>query len=339
MGKKKSKSKAKTASAAAPLPKVEEEEVIEKEEEEEVAKLSEEVGGEEEEEEEETTTKKESKGQMKKRHLKEQKDLKLKISQMQHKVPKSDKAKRDELAKEIKAMTDALEARQKQELLDLDAREAGAEQEKLSEAAALEANKKESFNAQKQAKMQQKMERQIELERAEKERMEKIIAEAGPSDQAIEREKIVKKLSKKGLSLFDVPADGDCLFHALADQLKRAGGSAAAGKTDSEIRSDVVEYIREHPDEYAGFMDGDKKMKGADQKTKVDAYCDRMSKKGCWGGDIEINAAANVYDCSITVISADGNDLTIGSGSKKLMIAYLKYDLSTGEHYNSVIKN
>lgn len=313
MGKKKSKSKA-------IAPKIEEEE--EEENEEIVAESSE---GEE----EEVKAQKESKGQMKKRHLKEQKDLKLKISQMQHKVPKSDKAKRDELAKEIKAMTEALEARQKQELQDFDAREAGEEQAKVSEAAALEAQQKEAFNAQKQVKMQQKMERQTELEKAERERMERLIAEAGPSDQAIEREKIEKKLRQKGLALLDVPADGDCLFHALADQLKRVGTE----KTDGEIRSEVVEYIREHKDEYVGFMDNDKGAKG------VEAYCEKMSKKGCWGGDIEINAAANVYKCSITVFSADANDIVIGSGGKKLTIAYLKHDLCTGEHYNSVIKN
>lgn len=313
MGKKKSKSKA-------VAPKIEEEE--EEENEEIVAESSE---GEE----EEVKAQKESKGQMKKRHLKEQKDLKLKISQMQHKVPKSDKAKRDELAKEIKAMTEALEARQKQELQDFDAREAGEEQAKVSEAAALEAQKKEAFNAQKQVKMQQKMERQTELEKAERERMERLIAEAGPSDQAIEREKIEKKLHQKGLALLDVPADGDCLFHALADQLKRVGTE----KTDGEIRSEVVEYIREHPDEYAGFMGSDEGVKG------VETYCEKMNKKGCWGGDIEINAAANVYKCSITVFSADANDIVIGSGGKKLTIAYLKHDLCTGEHYNSVIKN
>lgn len=331
MGKKKSKSKSKAAAPAAP--KIEEEE-----EEYEVKKDIEPSEEEEEEEEEEKKVPKESKGQMKKRHLKEQKDLKLKISQMQHKVPKSDKAKRDELAKEIKAMTEALEARQKQELLDFDAREAGEEQAKVSEEAALEAQRKEAFNAQKQVKMQQKMEKQTELERAEKERMEKLIAEAGPSDQAIEREKIENKLRGRGLALLDVPADGDCLFHALADQLKRVGGSGA-GKTDEEIRSEVVEYIRGHSDEYAGFVDSDGKEKGADQGAKMAAYCDKMSRKGCWGGDIEINAAANVYGCSITVISADASDIVIGSGDKNLTIAYLKHDLCTGEHYNSVIKN
>lgn len=333
MGKKKAKAKAKAAAAA---PKIEEEE----EEEYETKNDNEtsEVIEEDEEEAEEKKVQKESKGQMKKRHLKEQKDLKLKISQMQHKVPKSDKAKRDELAKEIKAMTEALEARQKQELLDFDAREAGEEQAKVSEAAALEAQRKEVFNAQKQVKMQQKMEKQTELEKAEKERLEKLIAEAGPSDQAIEREKIEKKLHGRGLALLDVPADGDCLFHALADQLKRAGGSNA-GKTDGEIRSEVVEYIRGHPDEYAGFVDSDKKEKDADQGAKMAAYCDKMSRKGCWGGDIEINAAANVYGCSITVISADASDIVIGSGNVNLTIAYLKHDLCTGEHYNSVIKN
>lgn len=298
-------------------------------------------------EEEGAKKKVESKGQMKKRHMKEQKELKLKISQMQHKVPKSDKAARDALAKEIKTMSDALAARHEQELRDLDARASAAEEAKAAEAAAQEEERAGALNAQKQVRMQQKMERQAELERAEKERMEKLLAEAGPSAQAVERDAVAAKLRAKGLVLRDVPADGNCLFHALADQL-------GEGKSHSDVRSEVVAYIREHPSEYAGFMDegggsnneGKNKKKkgkakggnGESEREKVDAYCERMARNGCWGGDIEINAAAKLYGCTVTVVSANADNVVIGSGGRKLVIAYLKHDLSTGEHYNSVAK-
>ena len=59
---------------------------------------------------------------------------------------------------------------------------------------------------------------------------------------------LVAQLLPLGLALREVPGDGNCLFRALSDQLYGQDAHHA------EIRADVVNYMRNHREDFEPFL-------------------------------------------------------------------------------------
>lgn len=96
-----------------------------------------------------------------------------------------------------------------------------------------------------------------------------------------------KQLSLQNLRIKTMHEDGNCLFRSLADQIY--------GDCDRhiEIRSDIIAYMRSRCDHFALFIEDDEDS---------DAYFERLSILGEWGGNLELYAAAELFKLSIMVM-------------------------------------
>lgn len=109
------------------------------------------------------------------------------------------------------------------------------------------------------------------------------------------------------LRLADVPSDGDCLFTALAHQLRWAGGQkhdAALPSLDdlalnpATLRSLAVQRMRKLFANDAEFA--------AKYGSTLNTYCERMLRSGCWGGEPEIVALSEELQMQILVWQQNG---------------------------------
>ena len=80
--------------------------------------------------------------------------------------------------------------------------------------------------------------------------------------------------------------DGNCLFRAIADNLR---GDAKKYKI---YRRKCVYYIRNHPKKFKNFV--------MDHGT-VKEYCKMMKKDKKWGGEVEIKALAARFKFNIMI--------------------------------------
>lgn len=107
----------------------------------------------------------------------------------------------------------------------------------------------------------------------------------------------------KGFVPVDNSGDGNCMFHALSNQLHLKGICVS----HEELRKSSVEFLRNNPrlpvcgTELSGFLDHDK-------YRSWDEYLEKMAKNGEWGDHLILVAVANVYGISIRVISHLSHD-------------------------------
>ncbi len=96
------------------------------------------------------------------------------------------------------------------------------------------------------------------------------------------------------LRLVSTPADGNCLFHAIAMALKRTplGAQVHSRTTHASVRELVCNFLDEHMKYFTAF--------------NIDAdYIARMRTSGSWGGEPELIAIANLYARSIEIYMFD----------------------------------
>lgn len=140
------------------------------------------------------------------------------------------------------------------------------------------------------------------------------------------------------LAIAQIPADGNCLYAAVADQIKvrrLASGSALASV--AQLRGLAADYMLAHADDFAPFLDLPDDC--ADMGAALRQHCDTLRSSNEWGGQLELRALAAALACVIVVHTADGAPLRMGddvAGAPELHVAYHKKLLSLGEHYNSV---
>ncbi|KAI8492273.1 hypothetical protein Bbelb_301700 [Branchiostoma belcheri] len=97
-----------------------------------------------------------------------------------------------------------------------------------------------------------------------------------------------------------VPMDGNCMFHAVADQLRRTDGPEMSHQ---ELRSKAVDYLRKHP-----FTEGKQHLRSFVPDEKWDSYLAAMSRDGEWGDHIALIALASVLRREIHVVSSTPGD-------------------------------
>lgn len=163
-----------------------------------------------------------------------------------------------------------------------------------------------------------------------------------------EDEIIDAQLSVLGKAVYQIRPDGDCLFSALADQLRRLAPNSrewARGGPDA-LRSAAASEMRANADEYAPFLTEDLVMYAA----RIEGPTHE------WGGHLELRALSEALRCIIVVHSANepplrleptppaSNSATASGGSPaparqvpELHISYHQQQYMLGEHYNSVI--
>ncbi|KAL8918856.1 MAG: hypothetical protein Q9208_007113 [Pyrenodesmia sp. 3 TL-2023] len=160
-------------------------------------------------------------------------------------------------------------------------------------------------------------------------------------------------LKAAGLYVVPTEGNGNCLFHALSDQLY---GDQSKHK---EIREAVIQSMRDNGDEYKYFLvvhpgggsrrnpkrknagtfstkfNAEQQVSASDVNAVFEGHLARMAKGGSYGDNMELVAFAKAFRVDVTIyksewayhIKAEGDS----SGLPNLHIAYHTY-----EHYSSV---
>ena len=59
------------------------------------------------------------------------------------------------------------------------------------------------------------------------------------------KQRLLENVAKSGLQIRDTPADGNCFYHAVADQLCLLG---CQPQTAVQLRRNVAAYMHSHPE-------------------------------------------------------------------------------------------
>lgn len=315
----------------------------------------------------------ETEEQMIARHRKEQRDLVNETTALKKQVTKGEKKKKKEIQKKVDEMEAELKSRQAAELKQLKTSSSKSDTQHSTESVDKEQDSEESEDEFSPEKLLAQLELEKEQERLEDERKnaEKIAAksknegsqgenkpkrnrrkeklaardaankklaeeaaleaETQPDYRKIEMENMNSIFKLRNVSVYEVPADGHCLYASIADQLKTRRN---IDKSIQQLRSEAAAHIRKHPNDFSPFLFDEKTMTIRD----VDSYCDELENTAVWGGDLEITAFSQIYDCKITVI-INGQSPFIANENgpnPELKLAYYKHSFGLGEHYNSL---
>ena len=217
----------------------------------------------------------------------------------------------------------------------------------------VEVNEEELQRQRKMEKARRKREKQKEKERR---REEEIAAEKaatlGRTPRDLENAQLKQILQPLNLAVRDVPADGHCLYRAVAAQLSEGEGpidgigadSSSSNPSNTDyvrIRAICAQALQEKQEEFAPFVEYNEGTVEGDYA----AYVERVRSSSDWGGHLELRALAmalnrpiHVYSTNSTtamVITGDGDD---GNSDKvPIRLSYHLHYYSLGEHYNQVV--
>ncbi|MFH4976550.1 hypothetical protein AB6A40_003259 [Gnathostoma spinigerum] len=126
------------------------------------------------------------------------------------------------------------------------------------------------------------------------------------------------QLATLGLTLRDIPGDGNCLFRALGDQLD--------GHSMNHVkhRMDTVRYMIANRSHFEPFID-----------VPFDRYMDNLSQPGTYAGHEALVAFARLHGVNI-IIHQLNSPLWQIEGTTKKGAAELHLSYHNGEHYSSV---
>ncbi|XP_014283632.1 deubiquitinase OTUD6B isoform X3 [Halyomorpha halys] len=155
--------------------------------------------------------------------------------------------------------------------------------------------------------------------------------------RTIELETIKNILKERGLMIYEIPSDGNCLYCAIDHQLKMCHGSGL-GVTELRLKTSTV--LRENSNEYLPFLSHPDTGEMLTQSQFYD-YCDQVAHTTAWGGQVELRALSVALKCCVEVIQSEGPSMIVGEeylkdGASKLILTYHRRMYSLGEHYNSV---
>lgn len=154
---------------------------------------------------------------------------------------------------------------------------------------------------------------------------------------------LAAQLAPLELRVHTIASDGDCLYHAVADQCTRLRLPLTVLPTNRTLRALAAKEMRAHQDAYAGFVD--------DGAVAFDEYvAQRVERAGAWGGQLELRALAKALHADITVHQAhraplrvpcadDDDNATATAASAavpQLHVSYHAKQYALGAHYNSL---
>ncbi|XP_064109063.1 OTU domain-containing protein 3-like isoform X2 [Macrobrachium nipponense] len=130
-----------------------------------------------------------------------------------------------------------------------------------------------------------------------------------------------QQLFAMGLTLREIPGDGNCLFRALGDQLD------GTPNTHQKHRQDVVAYMRQHRSDFEPFVEDD---------VPFDRHLSNLAELGTYGGNDCIVAFARLHQVIVVIhqLNAPLWQICGLEGKKNLRELHISYH--NGDHYNSV---
>ncbi|XP_035827306.1 OTU domain-containing protein 3 [Aplysia californica] len=130
------------------------------------------------------------------------------------------------------------------------------------------------------------------------------------------------QLAKMALQLRDIPADGNCLFRALGDQLE------GHCRNHFRHRTDVVNFMRNHRLDFEPFVEDD---------VTFDDHMRNLQRLGTHAGNDAIVAFAKLHGVNVVIHQLNGKPLLIsGPPNNSDLIRQLHIAYHNGDHYSSV---
>jgi hypothetical protein len=105
--------------------------------------------------------------------------------------------------------------------------------------------------------------------------------------------KLQKNLDAENLVIIDMSPDGNCLFRSLSDQLY-----GDYGNRHSDVRETVCDYMEKNEVDFIVFLvfeDEDDDEQQEEDARDFEHYIESMRQEGEWGGNLEVVAAARLY--------------------------------------------
>lgn len=190
----------------------------------------------------------------------------------------------------------------------------GGDDEKLS--------KQEKARRKKLAKKQAALLKEKEREQ----RIAKENLEAGPSAKELELQRLQHPSSH---CIHEIPADGHCLYRAVAHQLS----STSTTTTFTKMREIAATELQQNRSQYEPFY-------LPEDHSTFDQHIEQVRSTAEWGGNMELRALANALQRPIVIYSTNP-PLTIQSTPESSMdnpirLTYHQYYYALGQHYNSL---
>lgn len=160
-------------------------------------------------------------------------------------------------------------------------------------------------------------------------------------ERRLEQEKLDNILRKKQLKIYDIDADGDCLYRAVEHQLSIADDSEQKF-TFRELRDKTSQYMLDNADDFMPFLINDHGDLMSLQDYK--SYCNRISRTKEWGGHLELTAISQFTKKIIHIYQAENDapiviEPRISLNKNPIILSFHKHLYHLGEHYNSLVKS
>lgn len=209
----------------------------------------------------------------------------------------------------------------------------GAKHQKAPPAAtaAPEADAPPAAGAGKRSAADKRREKKERAEREAQEAVERFAAASTQGGPRVEEMAAIEaQLQGLQLAVREMPADGSCLFEAVADQLTLHALPPHAAR---ELRTLAAQWMRNHPEDYCAFLETDSgEPMGPSQ---FDAYCTTMATSNEWGGQMELVALCHALHVRICIHSAGPEVMLDAAGGPLLHVTFHRHYLASGAHYNS----
>lgn len=161
-------------------------------------------------------------------------------------------------------------------------------------------------------------------------------------DRRLEQESLDRLLSSRGLKVYDIEADGDCLYRAVEHQLKLADDLDESPINFQGLRNRTSEYMLANADNFIPFLLNDQGdlMSAQDYKN----YCNRIAKTKEWGGHLELTAISEFTRKPIHIYQASSDNRAplvveprVKTSKSPILLSFHKHLYHLGEHYNSLV--
>jgi len=126
-------------------------------------------------------------------------------------------------------------------------------------------------------------------------------------------------LSLKGLEIVIMPPDGNCLFHAVADQIY------GDHEYHDVVRNLCLDYMEKERNHFSQFITED-----------FNSYIARKRQLAVHGNHLELQAITEIYSRPVEIYAIDENPLNIFQGTYEVDSPPIMLSYHCGNHYNSV---
>lgn len=266
-------------------------------------------------------------------HRKEKKDLQSNIQALKKTATKGDKKKKKEVADHIQQLEQELCAKHSQELQNCpESSENNGENE--NELQPEDAELVEPVQAERVSRAQKRKNKKEAEAKDREKRIQEQEVENRRGPRVVEMNTIKNNLICDSLQIYNIPADGNCLYCAINHQLQITGRTL---QTVPKLRKLTSEFMLEHKEDFIPFMCNDDS--DLINEANFENYCKEVANTKLWGGQLEIKALSSALKCPIKVIQASGPPTLQGENfeGQPLTITYHRHLFRLGEHYNSTV--